>query len=150
MRLVALDEAARSALDVLAVADRIELDCSPPRRSDALERLEEAGLIDVVDDGDGPLVVFAHPLYGEAVLAAMPALRRRRVCGLVADAVEAAGMPRPGDLVRVATWRLDAGQPVDGELLTTAARRAYNAHDLVLAERLASAADSRVAASRRD
>ena len=39
----------------------------------------------------------------------MPALRRRRVCGLVADAVAAAGMPRPGDLVRVATWRLDAG-----------------------------------------
>ena len=39
-------------------------------------------------------------------------------------------MPQPGDLVRVVTWRLDAGQPVDAERLTTAARRAYNAHDL--------------------
>ena len=109
---------------------------------DVLERLEEAGVIEVIDDRGGPLVVLAHPLYGEAVLAAMPVLRRRRVCGLVADAVEAAGMARSGDLVRVATWRLDAGQPVDRELLTTAARRAYNAHDLGLAERLALAARS--------
>jgi DNA-binding CsgD family transcriptional regulator len=140
-RLVALDEETRSALDVIAVADRIALEeLASLVAPSAPERLEEAGLIDVVDDGDGPSVVLAHPLYGEAVLAAMPALRRRRVGGLVADAVAAAGMPRPGDLVRVATWRLDAGQPVDGELLTTAARRAYNAHHLVLAERLASAA----------
>ena len=82
----------------------------------------------------------AHPLYGEAVRAAMPALRRRRVLRIVADAVEAAGMRRPDDLVRVATWRLDAGQPVDPHLLTTAARRAYNANDFELAERLATAA----------
>ncbi len=140
-RLGALDDAARSALDVLAVAERIELEeVTALVDSSVLERLEDGGVIDVVDDGGRPLVVLAHPLYGEAVLATMPSLRRRRVCGLVADAVEAAGMPRPGDLVRVVTWRLDAGRAVDLEQLTTAARRAYNAHDLGLADRLAAAA----------
>jgi DNA-binding NarL/FixJ family response regulator len=140
-RLVTLDDAARSALDFLAVAERIALDeLTGLIDADALERLEDAGLIELSDDDGVTLVVLAHPLYGEAVRAGMPALRRRRVRGLVADAVEAAGMPRAGDVVRVATWRLDAGQSVDAELLTTAARRAYNANDLGLAERLATAA----------
>ena len=140
-RLGALDDAARSALDILAIAERIELDeLTALTDGEVLERLEVAGVIDVISDDGRALVVLAHPMYGEAVLATMPALRRRRVCGLVADAVETAGMTRPGDLVRVVTWRLDAGRSVDSDLLTTAARRAYNAHDLGLAERLAVAA----------
>ena len=49
-------------------------------------------------------------------------------------------MPRHGDLVRVVTWRIDAWQPVDLEQLTTAARRASNANDFQLAERLAATA----------
>ena len=142
-RLTALDDAARSALDVLAVAERIDIDeLTSLVDLDAFERLEAAGLIEVIDDGGGPLAALAHPLYGEAVRAAMPAVRRRKVRSIVADAVEAAGMSRPGDLVRVATLRLDAGQPVDPDLLTTAARRAYNANDLELAVRLATAARS--------
>ena len=63
----------------------------------------------------------------------MHVLGRRRVLRMVADAVEAGGMPRPDDHVRVATWRLDAGRAVDPGLLTTAARRAYNANDSQLA-----------------
>ena len=104
------------------------------------QRLAEAGLTEVVDEEAGSVVAVAHPLYGEAVRAAMPALRRRRVLRIVADAVEATGMRRPDDLVRVATWRLDAGQPADPHLLTTAARRAYNRNDFELAQRLATAA----------
>lgn len=139
-RLVTLDPADRAALDVLAVADRLALDqLTTLVAVDALERLEEAALIEVATDAHAT-VSLAHPLYGDTVLATMPALRRRRVCGIVADAVEQAGMPHPGDLVRVVTWRLDAGQPVDAERLTVAARRAYNAHDTHLAERLATAA----------
>ena len=86
------------------------------------------------------MIALAHPLYGEAVRATMPVLRRRRTCGAVADVVEASGMSRPGDVVRVATWRLDAGQRVDPQLLTAAARRAYIANDYALADRLAVAA----------
>jgi DNA-binding CsgD family transcriptional regulator len=142
-RLGELDDAARSAIDLVALAEPIQLDVlSALVDVEVLERLENVELIEIIDDVAGPLVVSAHPLYGEAVVSRMPALRRRRVCGAVADAVEASGLNRPGDLVRVATWRLDAGQQVDSGLLTTAARRAYNAHDLSLAERLATAARS--------
>jgi DNA-binding CsgD family transcriptional regulator len=140
-RLAALDGPARSALDVLAVADRIDLDALPGLVDpDVLGSLVEAELVDVGREAAGRLVTFAHPLYGEAVRAAMPAVRRRQLCGKVADAVEAAGMKRPGDIVRVVTCRLDAGQPVVPDLLTTAARRAYNGNDFELAARLATAA----------
>jgi DNA-binding CsgD family transcriptional regulator len=140
-RLDSLDPEARDALAVLAVAERIELDqLTELTDIGVLERLEAAGIVEVVDERGAPLIALAHPLYGEAVRATMPVLRRRRTCGAVADVVEAAGMSRPGDVVRVATWRLDAGQQVDAELLTTAARRAYVANDYALADRLASAA----------
>ncbi len=95
-RLVTLDPADRSALDILAVADRLALDqLTTLVAVEALERLEDASLIEVSTDADST-VSLAHPLYGDTVLATMPALRRRRVCGIVADAVEAAGMPHPG------------------------------------------------------
>ncbi len=140
-RLAALDEPARSALGVIAVAERIGLDeLTGLVDRDVLGRLEDAELVEVANDRVTPQVALAHPLYGEAVRTAMPALRRRQVCGRVADAVEAAGMTRPSDVVRVVTWRLDAGQPVKPALLTTAARRAYNANDFELAARLATAA----------
>ena len=55
-RLGALDDDARSAVDVLAVAERIELDqLAALVAADVLERLEDAGVIDVVDDGGRPV-----------------------------------------------------------------------------------------------
>jgi DNA-binding CsgD family transcriptional regulator len=140
-RFDSLDSDARAALEVVAFAERIDLDQVIKLADiEALERLEDEGLVEVVEEGGAPIIVLAHPLYGEAVRATMPQLQRRRVSGAVADAIEAAGMPRPGDVVRVATWRLDAGQPVDANLLTTAAHRAYEANDYSLADRLAAAA----------
>jgi DNA-binding CsgD family transcriptional regulator len=140
-RLETLDRDARAALDVVAFAERIELDqvCELVD-NEALERLEKEGFVEVIDEGGQPLVVLTHPVYGDAVRATMPVLRRRRLCGAIADKIEAAGMTRPGDVVRVAAWRLDAGSPVNPELLTTAARRAYLANDFEVAERLATAA----------
>jgi DNA-binding CsgD family transcriptional regulator len=132
---------ARAGLDVLAFAERIDLhQVSKLVDIDTLERLENEGLVEVIEEGGTPLIVLAHPLYGEAVRATMPVLRQRRVCATLADVVEAAGMPRLGDVVRVATWRLDAGQVVDADLLSTAAHRAYKGNDYALADRLANAA----------
>jgi DNA-binding CsgD family transcriptional regulator len=140
-RLGTLDSDAKAALDVLAVAEQIGLgQISQFVDVATLERLEDEGIVEVVEEGGEPLIVLAHPLYGEAVRATMPVLRHRRVCASLADAVQAAGMPRLGDVVRVATWRLDAGQPVDADLLSSAAHRAYKANDFALADRLASAA----------
>ncbi len=141
LRLDGLDTAARAALDLLAVAERIDLDqVGQLVDLDTLKRLEREDLVEVVEEGGAPLIALTHPVYGEAVRTTMPPLRHRRVCASLADVVEAAGMPRLGDVVRVATWRLDAGQPVDADLLTTAAHRTYKANDFTLAERLAKAA----------
>jgi DNA-binding CsgD family transcriptional regulator len=140
-RLDTLDTDAKAALDVLAIAEQIDLDqISQFVDIETLEHLEDEGIVEVVEEGDRTLIALAHPLYGEAVRATMPYLRQRRVRAALADAVQAAGMPRLGDVVRVATWRLDAGQPVDADLLTSAAHRAYKANDFALAERLATAA----------
>ena len=141
LRLDALDSDARAALDVVAIAERIDLDqVSKLVGIDTLERLEDEGLVEMIEEGGAPLIGLAHPVYGEAVRARMPALRQRRVCATLADVVEAAGMPRLGDVVRVATWRLDAGQPVGADLLSTAAHRTYKVNDFALADRLAKAA----------
>ena len=65
----------------------------------------------------------------------LDALRTR-----LADAVAASGARRGGDLLRVATWRLDVGAAGDGALLTRAAFAALAVPDPALAERLARAA----------
>jgi DNA-binding CsgD family transcriptional regulator len=138
-RLSGIEPAARAALDVIAVAERIDLDVLGRLvPAEAVDELERLGFVDV--ELDPALAALRHPLFGEAVRAELPALRRRRLCGQLAGAVEAAGLRTPSDLVRVATWRLESGGPADPALLTAAAQRAWMTNDLVLAERLATAA----------
>jgi DNA-binding CsgD family transcriptional regulator len=140
-RLARLEPATRAALDVIAVAERIDVDLFGGLiDAGVVEELERLGFVDVQVDSDPGLVVLRHPLFGEAVRAEMTAVRRRRVCAELADAVYAAGMPDPGDVVRVAAWRLEAGAPADADLLTAAAQRAWMTNDHALAERLAEAA----------
>ena len=54
--------------------------------------------------------------------------------------MQAAGARRRGDVLRVATWRLEAGGTASPELMLAAARMARNRWDLPLAGRLAEAA----------
>jgi hypothetical protein len=51
--------------------------------------------------------------------------------------VEATGARRRNDWLRIATWRLDAAAPISPTVLTAAAKQAFAALDLPLAERLA-------------
>ncbi len=66
--------------------------------------------------------------------------RLEAIYGQLADAVEARGARRGGDLLRVATWRLDSGATEHGALFARAADRALAAPDPVLAEHLARSA----------
>jgi DNA-binding CsgD family transcriptional regulator len=106
---------------------------------DGLAGLEERGLAVVsapqaAASGEARL---AHPLYGEVVRDATPSMRARRLRRALADAVQAAGVERPGDALRVAVWLEQAGAPVQAPLLLAAAREANGASDPDLAERLA-------------
>jgi hypothetical protein len=66
-------------------------------------------------------------------------LQRRRLQRLLADALEAVGGQRRGDVLRLATWRMESASPVDARLLMRAARGAREVFDFALAARLAGA-----------
>jgi len=102
--------------------------------------LERRGLLEVAGH-DGELNVrLAHPLYSEALRTAIPRLAAQEIMRQLAEAVEATGMPRREDLMRVATWRLEARDGASPDLLIAAAWRAHSFLDHVTAERMARAA----------
>jgi DNA-binding CsgD family transcriptional regulator len=139
-RLGRLTNGQREVLELLAMAEPLGswvLDrLTWPGSTEALERL---GLVVVEPAGRRLEVRLAHPLYGEVLRHHARTLRVRAVHRELAAALEALGMRRREDLLRVATWHLDADGPGRPDLLITAARRAVTVDD-ALAERLALAA----------
>ncbi len=107
----------------------------------AVERCEARELVRVTDTGAGDQVRLAHPLYGEVIRARCPALRmRRRYRDLVAVAEQSGS--RPHERLRLAVWRLEAGEAGDPAGLLAACRIAWAAHDYPVARRLATASVS--------
>ena len=106
----------------------------------ALARLEERGLA-VVTPAGGPAAGgearLGHPLYGEVVRDTTASLRAAGLRRQLAEAVQAGGMQRPGDALKVVAWLDEAGAPACS-LLLAAAREANAASDPGLAESLAS------------
>lgn len=100
---------------------------------------ERRGMLVVEESGRRAEVRLAHPLFGEVVRARMPVLQRRRLQRLLADALETAGGKRRGDVLRLATWRVESGSAADAGLLMRAAQRASQVFDPALAVRLARA-----------
>jgi DNA-binding CsgD family transcriptional regulator len=105
-----------------------------------LERAEERHLITADRDGRRLQVRLAHPLYGELIRAETGELHRRATLARLADAVEATGMRRRDDPLKVALWRLDAGAPADPAALLAGCRLAWAMYDLDDAARLGMAA----------
>ncbi|MGQ0805902.1 MAG: LuxR C-terminal-related transcriptional regulator [Actinomycetota bacterium] len=141
MRMGRLEDEERAALEVLAVGE--------PLTSESLvivgiaeiaEALERRGLVTVARQGREREVSLAHPLFGEAVRASMPATRHDDVRRRLADALEAMAARGPSDVLRIGLWRADAGDNEHPEQLCAAARRAWVLGDAGAAERLARAA----------
>ena len=101
---------------------------------------ERRGTIVAEESGRRAEVRLAHPLFGEVLRARMPVLQRRRLQRLLAEALEATGSQRRGDVLRLATWRVESASAVDAGLLLRAARGAREVFDFALAARLAGAA----------
>jgi DNA-binding CsgD family transcriptional regulator/tetratricopeptide (TPR) repeat protein len=134
-RIDGLSAQARSVVELLALCQPLELtylETTVP--ADVLESLERAGLVSIaVADGQ---VRLAHPLHGEVVRAAMPALRARAILLGQAERLEAAS-PAPGPAaLRIAVWRLDAGGRPDPAILVHGAHLARHAHDFGVVRRL--------------
>jgi DNA-binding CsgD family transcriptional regulator len=131
----ALTRDERTALEVLALAEPIGVDAL--RSYASVETLETRGLVRIRQDGRRTGVWLGHPLYGELVRAELPRLRANRLRRELADQLEKSGARRSGDTLRLAVWLLDSGAPAPVEVFATAARQAYAASDLPLAQRLA-------------
>ena len=128
----------RRLLDLLALAEplgtAIVEQLSP---DEGLDDAEQQGLVLVEINGRRTEVRLGHPLFGEAIDRALGAGQRRRLYRMLADALEATGARRRADVLRLAMWRLEAGDPADAEMLTGAAEMANGLADFELGERLA-------------
>jgi DNA-binding CsgD family transcriptional regulator len=139
---VRIDDAGPGAqvLELVAVADPLELGLLEPDERAALEEVERGELVRRRADGRRRFVDVAHPLHGEAVRARLPPTRVEAIRARLADGVQAHGARRRGDRLQIAVWRLDAGITGDADLFADAAERALSAADVHLAARLARAA----------
>ena len=140
-RLDAVDEEARATLELLAVAGSLGRDAlEAVAGTDTVSDLALRGLISVRRDARRQHVQVAHPLYDEALRRRLSPRRLRAVQLRLAESIEAVGMRRRDDRVRVTTMRLDAGGRLDADLLEAAAKDAYFSLDVQLSERLTRAA----------
>lgn len=138
-RLGSLPDAVSDAVDVLAVAEPVDLaTLTGIIGSAAVEDADVRGLISV----DNQLRVrLAHPLYGEVRRARAAPTRLRRLRGLVATQLGSIdGAEDVQSVVRRAALGLDSDIVPDPELLTAAAQGAVSLADMPLADRLADAA----------
>jgi DNA-binding CsgD family transcriptional regulator len=142
VRLGQLSAGELDVLELVALAEPVGVDivCGLAGH-DMVEAVEAKHLIRVDTDVRRLQLRLAHPLYGEVIRARCPELRRRRQLRRLAEAVEATGARRRGDILRVATWRLDSGAKAHPDLLAAAAHFAWaSSHDIELAARLGRAA----------
>jgi hypothetical protein len=103
---------------------------------DAIELLDERGLLDVRASQRRTDVGLAHPLFGEVLRSGLPVLRHRRCQVVLADALGSTGARRREDMVRITAWRLESGGSVDAGTVASAVRLALAEDDLALAGRL--------------
>ncbi len=139
-RLGRLSPLVLSSLEVVAFADPIPLDVLTRLvPSNHIATLQRQRLLTVEPSHDHKHVRPAHPLYGEVIRAGLPATRVTELCLKLADAFEATGRLAT-NLLRVVSWRLEAGSVSEPALLLQAGQRAAERQDWTLAVRLAEAA----------
>jgi DNA-binding CsgD family transcriptional regulator len=140
LRLGDLTGSERAVLELLTVGEPLEqaelAQLADPASGDALE---QKGLITSRPEGRRVQVWLAHPVYGDVIRVGISAIREQRIARSLAEVIEAAGGPGPGDTLRLASLRLTGGGG-SAELLLAGAVAARARHDHALAERLARAA----------
>lgn len=142
-RIGQLDDHLLRLVQLLALGEPLDLTVVERlARSGAVEEGEHRGLLTVAASGRRAEVRLAHPLFGEAIQVILRTTERRRLCRELADALAATPLRRRGELLRLATWRLEAGEVMSTEMVVAASRAANALTDFELAERLARAMPS--------
>jgi DNA-binding CsgD family transcriptional regulator len=137
-RLAALDAGVRRVLEVIACGEPLDLS-TLTRVADAgaIEQAERSGIAVGDRSGNRVYMRLAHPLYGEALRANLPASRARAVWGQLAEVAAEGPMRRRDDTLVAGVWELHSGTVRHPGLLLDAADQAVARFDLHLAERLA-------------
>jgi DNA-binding CsgD family transcriptional regulator len=135
-----LDGHEQALLQLVALGEPLSWSLLETSETEAADDLIRRGLLAAERDGRRLEVRLAHPLFGESVRASMAATRDSTLQRRLADAFEATGLRRSGDLLRYAVWRVESGGTAAPELLLGAATVAFSRVDPVLSERLARAA----------
>ena len=134
LRLSALDDGRREALELVALSEPLDFDTLLGLAGGhVVEWLEQQGLVTI--DTESTTVQLAHPLYGDWLQSALPASRRRRLAGqLVASSPPSTKSSdfTPADPLRIALLRVQAGLATDPMALMGAGRAAMR-HDAVVA-----------------
>ncbi len=139
--LAPLSPAEVSTLELIAVGEPLDYDLlALTADMDAVETLEERGIITDAPDRSRTCIRVKSPLVATAVRERLPSSKTRRLSGLLADARLASGTPRHKDKLELARWQLAAGRSIDGDALVEAARLALADYDARLAEQLARSA----------
>jgi hypothetical protein len=139
-RVKGLGDAEHRALDVVAQAEPLSLGMAEVLvSSEALLGLERRALVGLREDGRRRELWLSHPFYADVVRVAAGPLLAASIKGELARVMLAAGMRRRADLIRVATWQLEAGRG-DADLLLKAAHETYRARDMAGTARLAAGA----------
>jgi DNA-binding CsgD family transcriptional regulator len=143
-RLDQLPDDEQRALQLLAVAEpqRLEI-LSELVDTGTLERAERRGLIRIVDDTGTAEVHFTHALLGEVIRNGLGEVARRRIKVDLFAAMEPHPPRSPAERLRRAELALDAGMPIDMEVLLRGAKDAMALTNITLAEQLARAAVDR-------
>lgn len=140
-RVAAAGPEARPVLELVALCEPVTLDDAQTLAPmELLARLADDGLLMSAMDGRRVVLSLAHPLYGEAVRAGIPARRRAEILLAQAERTEARGASRSEDAFRIANWRLAATGKADPTLLVQATALARHAGDYDQALQLAEAA----------
>jgi DNA-binding CsgD family transcriptional regulator len=95
------------------------------------------GLIRFQQDGPVLNARFSHPLVGDVVRSKVGRAAERRLKGQVVQILRRRGLDTAASRIRMAQLSIDSDQPVDTELLTSAAKDAIYLSNLPLGERLA-------------
>jgi DNA-binding NarL/FixJ family response regulator len=118
-------------VDLVALAEPLDRHIlSGLADQDAIEEAEQRELIRV----SGEVVYVGHPMYAEVRLARCGTSRRRRLRGVVAQAMKGAGLP--ADIVKRGLLWVDSDLPPEPGVLLAAATAASSLLDFETAERL--------------
>ncbi len=101
----------REVVELLSVAGELGLGLLESMvDGEALEELEQRGLLAVCKSGRRTEVSLVHPLFAEVIHEQIPEVRGRRIRRSLADAITEVGARRTSDRVRVVAWRLEGGR----------------------------------------